>query len=197
LHDWAGDDDVVDASVVVPILSLRVKVDAGPPGDHVNDSAIWLISEVFLFWCLGVIWVVDVWLMRVRRREWRWYDLYLLVVLVCLVRWMLSGAVVVWLWEVVLICVRDNSWVVGWLRPRHHVPGGLRFWAIPRWVRVVFAVKQAVKSAWLLSQSSALTTSAIAVALGGIILTARGLTGGVLVGNVMHLLLTAAVVTGV
>jgi hypothetical protein len=32
---------------------------------------------------------------------------------------------------------------------------------------------------------------------GGIILTTRGLTGGVLVGNVMHLLLTAAVPTGV
>ena len=32
---------------------------------------------------------------------------------------------------------------------------------------------------------------------GGIILTARGLTGGVLVGNVMHLLLTATVPTGV
>jgi hypothetical protein len=32
---------------------------------------------------------------------------------------------------------------------------------------------------------------------GGIILTARGLAGGVLVGNVMHLLLTAAVLTGV
>jgi hypothetical protein len=32
---------------------------------------------------------------------------------------------------------------------------------------------------------------------GGIILTARGLTGGVLVGNVMHLLLTAVVPTGV
>jgi hypothetical protein len=32
---------------------------------------------------------------------------------------------------------------------------------------------------------------------GGIILTARGLTGGVLVGNVMHLLLTAAIPTGV
>jgi hypothetical protein len=31
----------------------------------------------------------------------------------------------------------------------------------------------------------------------GIILTARGLTGGVLVGNVMHLLLTAAVPTRV
>jgi hypothetical protein len=32
---------------------------------------------------------------------------------------------------------------------------------------------------------------------GGIILTARGLTGRVLVGNIMHLLLTAAVSTGV
>jgi hypothetical protein len=135
--------------------------------------------------------------MRVRRWEWRWYDLYLLVVLVCMVRWMLSEAVVVWLWEVVLICVRDNSWVVGWLRPRHPVSGGLRFWAVPRWVRVVFIVKQVVKSAWLLRPSSAPTTSAIATALGGIILSARGLTGGVLIGNVMHLLLTTAVPTGV
>jgi hypothetical protein len=163
----------------------------------VNDSAIRLISEVFLFWCLGVIWVVDVWLMRVQRREWRWYDLYLLAVLVYVVRWMLSEVVVVWLWEVVLICVRDNYWVVGWLRPRHPVPGGLRFRAVPCWVRAVFAVKQAVKSARLLRPSSAPTTSAIAAALGGIILTARGLTSRVLVGNVLHLLLTAAVPIGV
>jgi hypothetical protein len=90
---------------------------------------------------LGVIWVVDVWLMRVRRLERRRYDLYLLVVLVCVVRWMLSGAIVVWLWEVVLICVGDNSWVVGGLRPGHPVPGGLRFRAVPRRVRAVFAVK--------------------------------------------------------
>jgi hypothetical protein len=109
---------------------------------------------------------MDVWLMWVRRRERRWYDLYLLVVLVCVVRWMLSGAVVVWLWEVVLICVRDNSWVVGWLRPRHPVPGGLRFWAVPRWVHAVFAVKQAVKTARLLRPSSAPTTSAIVATLG-------------------------------
>jgi hypothetical protein len=81
---------------------------------------------------LGVIWVVAVWLLRVRRLERRWYDLYLLVVLVCVVRWMLSGAVVVWLWEVVLICVGDNSWVVGGLRPGHSVPGSLRFWVVPR-----------------------------------------------------------------
>jgi hypothetical protein len=43
---------------------------------------------------------------------WRWmwgrYDLYLLVVLVCVVRWMQSGAVVVWL-RGLLISVRDNS----------------------------------------------------------------------------------------
>jgi hypothetical protein len=48
LHDWAGDGDVVDTLVVVPLLSLRVEVDAGPPSDHVNDAAIRLISEVFL-----------------------------------------------------------------------------------------------------------------------------------------------------
>jgi hypothetical protein len=39
-------------------LPLRVEVDAGSSGDHVNDSAIRLIGEVFLFWCLGVILVV-------------------------------------------------------------------------------------------------------------------------------------------
>jgi hypothetical protein len=115
LHDWTGDDDVVDVAVVVPLLSLRVEVDAGPPSDHVNDSTIRLIGEVFLLWGLGVVGVVDVLLLRVWRWEWGRYDLYLLVVLVCVVRWMQSGAVVVWLREL-LICVRDNSWVVGWLR---------------------------------------------------------------------------------
>jgi hypothetical protein len=162
----------------------------------VNDSAIRLISEVFLFWRLGVVGVVDVWLLRVWRWEWGRYDLYLLVVLVCVVGRMRNGAVVVWLWGL-LICVRYNSWVVGWLRPRHPVSGGLRFRAIPYWVRAVFTVEQAVKSAWLLRPSSALTTSSVAAALGGIILAARGLTSGVLVGDVVYLLLTTAVPTGV
>jgi hypothetical protein len=123
VHDWTSDDDVVDAAVVVPLMSLCVEVDTRPPSDHVNDSAIRLIGKVFLFWCLGV---VDVLLLRVWRWEWGRYDLYLLVVWVCVIRWMLSGAVVVWLREL-LICVRDNSRVVGWLRPRHPVSGGLRF----------------------------------------------------------------------
>jgi hypothetical protein len=108
----------------------------------VNDSAIRLISEVFLLWCLGVILVVWVLVMRRRVRVRGWYNLYLLVVLVCVVGWMLGVAVVVWLWVVVLICARDNPLVVGWLSPRHSVLGGLSFWAIPCWMRAVFTMKQ-------------------------------------------------------
>jgi hypothetical protein len=54
LHDWAGDGDVVDAAVVVPLLSLGVEVDTGPTSDHMNDSAIRLIGEVFLLGGMGV-----------------------------------------------------------------------------------------------------------------------------------------------
>jgi hypothetical protein len=74
---------------------------------------------------------------------------------------------VVWLWVVVLICVRDNSVVVGGLCPRHPIPSGPRFWAIPRWVRAVFTVKQTVISVRLLHPSPAPATRAIAAALGG------------------------------
>jgi hypothetical protein len=161
-----------------------------------NDSVIRLISEVFLLWGLGVVGVVDVLLLLV----WRWgggrYDLYLLVVLVCVVRWMRSGAMVVWL-RGLLICVRDNSRVVGWLHPCHPVSRGLRFWAVSCRVGAVFTVEQAVKSAWLLRTSLALTTSSVSAALWGILLAVRGLASGVLVGDVVHLLLIAAVPTGV
>jgi hypothetical protein len=109
--------------------------------------------------------VVDVLLLRVWRWEWGRYDLYLLVVLVCVVRWMRSGAVVVWL-RGLLICVRDNSRVVGWLRSCHPVSGGLRLWAVFCRVRTVFTLEQAVKSARLLRTSPALTTSSISAALG-------------------------------
>jgi hypothetical protein len=193
LHDWTGDGDVVDAAVVVPLLSLRIEVDTGPPGDHVNDSAIRLIGEVFLFWCLGVVGVGVVGRLGVWRGGWGRYDLYLLVVWVCVVRWKLSGVVDVCM----VVCVRDNSRVVGWLCPRHPVSGGLRLWAVPCRVRAVFTVEQAVKSARLLCPSPAPTTSSVAVALWGILLAARGLTSGVLVGDVVHLLLTAAIPTGV
>jgi hypothetical protein len=137
-----------------------------PPNDHVNDSAIWLIGEVFLLWGLGVVGVVDVLLLRVWRWEWGRYDLYLLVVLVCVVRWMRSGVVVVWM-RGLLICVRDNSRVVGWLRPCHPVSGGLRLWAVSCRVRAVFAVEQTVKFTRLLRTSPAPTMSSVSVALGG------------------------------
>jgi hypothetical protein len=129
LHDWAGDGDVVDAAVMVPLLPLCVEVDAGPPSNHMNDSTIRLIGEVLLLWGLGMVGVVDVLLLMVWGWGWEWgwgrYDVHLLVVLVCVVRWKRSVTVVVWL-RGLLICVCDNSRVVGWLRPCHPVSGGLR-----------------------------------------------------------------------
>jgi hypothetical protein len=153
-----------------------------------NDSAIRLIDEVLLLWGMGV---VDVLLLLVWRWWWGRYDLYFLVVLVCVVRWMRSGGVDVWR-RVLLICVRDNSRVVGWLCPCHPVFGGLRLWVVSGLVGAVFAVEQAVKSARLLRTSPAPTASSVPAAL-----SARGLASGVLVGNVVHLLLIAAVPTGV
>jgi hypothetical protein len=159
----------------------------------VNDSAIRLIGEVFLLWGVGV---VDVLLLLVWRWGWGRYDLYFLVVLVCVVLWMRSGGVDVW-WRGLLICVRDNSRVVGWLRPCHPVSGGLRLWAVSGLVGAVFVVKQAVELAWRLRTSPAPSASSVSAALGGIFLAARGLTSGGLVGDVVHLLLIAAVPTGV
>jgi hypothetical protein len=158
-----------------------------------NDSTIRLIDEVLLLWGMGVM---DVLLLLVWRWGWGRYDLYFLVVLVCVVRWMRSGAVDVWR-RGLLICVRDNSRVVGWLRPCHPVSGGLRLWAISGLVGAVFAVEHAVKSARLLHTSSASTTSPVPAALGGIFLAARGVASGGLVGDVVHLLLIATVPTGV
>jgi hypothetical protein len=158
-----------------------------------NDSAIRLIGEVLLLWGVGV---VDVLLLLVWRWGWGRYDLYLLVVLVCIVRWMRRGAVDVWR-RGLLICVRDNSRVVGWFGPCHPVSGGLRLWAVSGRVGAVFAVEQAVKSARLLRTSPASTTSSVPAALGEILLATRGLASGVLVGDVVHLLLIAAVPTGV
>jgi hypothetical protein len=65
------------------------------------------------------------------------------------------------------MCARQLILVVGGLCPRHPVPGGLHFRAIPRWVRAVFAMKHAVISARLLRPSVAPATRAIVAALGG------------------------------
>jgi hypothetical protein len=68
------------------------------------DSAIRLIGEVFLFWGVGV---GDVLMLLVWRWWWRRYDLYFLVMLVCVVRWMRGGGVDVgWRWLLISVC--DN-----------------------------------------------------------------------------------------
>jgi hypothetical protein len=77
----------------------------------VVDSTIWLFGEVFLFWCLGVIMVVWIWVIRRRR----WKNLHFLTVLVRVVGWVLDVLVIVRLLLVVVVCVRDDSLVVGWL----------------------------------------------------------------------------------
>ena len=156
-----------------------------------DDSAIWLIGEVFLLWSMRDVLMLLVWWWG-----WRRYDLYFLMVLVSVVRWMRSGGVDIW-WRGLLVVVRDNSGVVGWLRPCHSVSGGLRFGAVFGLVGAIFAMEEAVESARRLRSPSAPTASSISAALGGIFLAARGVSSGMLVGDVVHLLLIAAVSTGV
>jgi hypothetical protein len=158
-----------------------------------NYSAIRLIGEVLLLWGMGV---VDVLLLLVWRGGGGRYDLYFLVVLVCVVRWMRSGAMDVWR-RGLLICVRDNSRVVGWLRSCHPISGGLRLWAVSGLVGAVFSVEQAVKSTSAAAHIPGPDHEFRSRGPGGIFLAARGLASGVLVGDVVHLLLIAAVPTGV
>ena len=66
-----------------------------------------------------------------------------------------------------MVCVRDDPLVVGWLCLRHPVLGGLHFQTISCRVRAVLAMKQAVESAWLLRPSPASPSGAIGAALGG------------------------------
>jgi hypothetical protein len=51
LHHWTGESDVVDTTIMILFLPLGVEVYAGSPSDHVDDSMIRLLDEVFLFGC--------------------------------------------------------------------------------------------------------------------------------------------------
>jgi hypothetical protein len=117
-------------------------------------------------------------------------------VLVRVVGWMLDVLVVVRLLLLVVVCVRDDPLVVVWLCSGHHVPSGLCFWTISCWVRAVLAMKQTVESAAAVSVLD-LSLWCHYYGLGGIFLTASGFSSWVLVGYVVHLLLTAAVLPGV
>jgi hypothetical protein len=54
---------------------------------------------------------------------------------------MLGRAVVVWLWVVVLICVRDNSWVVGGLCPSRNLSRRLLQESMDNGGNLVYQVK--------------------------------------------------------
>jgi hypothetical protein len=116
------------------------------------------------------------------------------MVLVRVVGWMLDLLIVVGL--LVVVCVRDDPLVVGWLCSGHSVLGGLGFWTIPGWVRAVLAMEQTVESARLLCLSPASPSGAITAAW-GVFLTTSSFSGWVLIGYVVHLLVTAAVPSGV
>jgi hypothetical protein len=96
-----------------------------------------------------------------------------------------------------LLMVRDDPLVVGWLGSGHSVLGGLSLRTDPCWMRAVFAVKQAIESSRLLGLSSAPSSCVVAAALRGVFLTTVGLSGWVLVGYGVHLLLVAIVPAGV
>jgi uncharacterized membrane protein (DUF373 family) len=75
--------------------------------------------------CLGAWGVMVLWIWLMRRRWWQ--NLHFLTVLVHVVGWMLDLFVVVELLVVVVVCVRDDPLVVGWLCSGHSIPGGLCF----------------------------------------------------------------------
>jgi hypothetical protein len=99
------------------------------------------------------------------------------------VGWMLDLLVVVGL--LLMVCVRYYPLVVGRLCSGHSIPSGFGLWTIPYWVSAVFAMKQTVESAWLLCPSVASSPCAVTVALGVVFLTTGGLSGWLLVGNVV------------
>jgi hypothetical protein len=96
------------------------------------------------------------------------------MVLVCVVGWMLDLLILVGL--LVMVCVRDDPLVVGWLCSGHSVPGGLGFWTVPCWVCAVLAMKQTVESVRLLCPCLASPSGAVAAAW-GVFLTTGGLSG--------------------
>jgi hypothetical protein len=187
---------MVDTVVVVLFLPLGLEVYTGSPSDHVDDPAIRLLGEVFLFgcWWWGVL-MWRIWMV------WRWWeeDLHLLMVMVYMIGLVVDLLVVVWLLVVLLgvVGVYDDSLVVGWLFSGHSVLGGLGLRAVPGGVCAVFVVKQAVKSSRLLGSASASSSCAVAVVLRGVLLTTSYVFGGMLVGYGVHLLLVAIVPAGV
>jgi hypothetical protein len=97
----------------------------------------------------------------------------------------------------VVVSVRDDPLVVGWLGSGHSVLGCFSLQTVPCWMHAVFAMKQAIESSRLLGPSSASSSCAVAAALRGVFLTTGGLSDWVLIGYGVHLLMIVIVPTGV
>jgi hypothetical protein len=127
--------------------------------------------------------------------KWWWReDLDHMVLVVYMIRLVKGWFVVELLLMVLLVMVsmRDNLLIVGWLIPSHPIFGGLGFRAIPGGVCAIFAMKEAVEPSWLWSSASASSSGVGVVALlCGILLATRCVSGGVLVGYGVDLLLVA------
>jgi hypothetical protein len=95
-----------------------------------------------------------------------------------------------------VVSVRDDLLVVGWLSSGHSVLCCLSLRTVPCWMRAVFIVKQAIESSRLLRPSLASSSCAIAAALRGVFLTTGGLSSWVLIGYGVHLLMIAIVPAG-
>jgi hypothetical protein len=126
----------------------------------VDDPTVRLLSEVLLLrcWRWGVL-MWRIWMMR-----WWREDLDLLTMMVQVVGLVPDLLIVVWLPVVLLgvISMCDNSLVVGWLIPGHSIFGGFDFRAIPSGVCAIFAMKEAIKSSWLLVPASASSSCVVA-----------------------------------
>jgi hypothetical protein len=181
---------------VILFLSFGVEVYAGPLGNHVNDPAERLLGKVLLFGCWW--WRVLMW--RILMMRWRREELDLLMMMVQVIRLVKDLFVVVWLLVVLLgvISVCDNLLIVSWLIPGYPIVGGLGFRAIPSGVRTFFAMKQAVKPSRLLCSTSDSSSGVGAtVLLCGVLLTTSCVSGEVLVGDGVHLLLVAVLPVGI
>jgi hypothetical protein len=127
---------------------------------------------------------------------WRWREnLDLLVLLVHMVGLVGMDWFVVELSLVVLlgmIGVRNNSLIVDWLISGHSIFDGLGLGAVPSGMCRVFAMKEAVEPSWLQGSASSSTSGVGAPALlCGVLLVTSYVSGGVLVGDGVHLLLVA------
>jgi hypothetical protein len=96
-----------------------------------------------------------------------------------------------------MVGMSDNLLVVDWLISGHYVFGGLGSGAIPSGVCTVFAVKEAVEPSRLRRPASTSASGVgTAALLCGLLLATSCVTGGVLVGDGVHLLMVVVWPTG-